>query len=399
MSHVNARRERNRLRQELARARRRIAALEDEVVERGRDALTGVLSIEPFRVHLDEEVRRARRHDRPSALALLEVERIDEVHRDHGFATGDTVLRALIGTLRAGTRAEDVLGRISDSRFALLLCDADGPAAVACMERLRRSLEQLEVGPLHGITTSAGVAPFGRTDEPVDLIERAGRALADARSAGGGRVVMAAPSDASGGDVVADLQRRDAVEALAVALLERDRYTGEHSESVVEMAGKIAVALGLSPAQVQEVRSAALLHDIGKVGIPDAILNKPGKLTPQERAVMAEHPVIGERILRSIGGFAGVAAIVRHEHESYDGSGYPDAIAGDEIPIGSRIILACDAYHAMTSDRPYRARMSNADAFRELRRCAGGQFDPNVTAALVAHFYHERSGRPLLRAV
>jgi putative nucleotidyltransferase with HDIG domain len=265
------------------------------------------------------------------------------------------------------------------------------------MERLRRSLERLEVGPLHGITTSAGVAPFGRTDEPVDLIERAGRALADARSAGGGRVVMAAPSDSSGGDVVADLQRRDAVEALAVALLERDRYTGEHSESVVEMAGKVAVALGLSPAQVQEVRSAALLHDIGKVGIPDAILNKPGKLTPEERAVMAEHPVIGERILRSIGGFSGVAAIVRHEHESYDGSGYPDAIAGDEIPIGSRIILACDAYHAMTSDRPYRARMSDADAFAELTRCAGSQFDPDVTAALVAQLYYERAiGDPAL---
>ena len=160
------------------------------------------------------------------------------------------------------------------------------------------------------------------------------------------------------------------------------------------MAGKVAKALGLSPAQVEEVRQAALLHDIGKVGIPDAILNKPGPLTPEERAVMAEHPVIGERILRSIGGFAGVAAIVRHEHESYDGRGYPDGIEGDQIPIGSRIILACDAYHAMTSDRPYRARMSDADAFTELTRCAGSQFDPDVTAALVAHLYYERAGRP-----
>ena len=212
----------------------------------------------------------------------------------------------------------------------------------------------------------SAIAPFGRTDGAIDLLERAGRALADAQAAGGGRVVTAAVSDPSGADVVAAIHRRDAVEALAVALLERDRYTGEHSESVVEMAAKVAIALGLSPTQVEEVRSAALLHDIGKVGVPDAILNKPGPLTPEERAVMAEHPVIGERILRSIGGFGGVAAIVRHEHESYDGRGYPDGIAGDEIPIGSRIILACDAYHAMTSDRPYRARMSDADAFAEL---------------------------------
>ena len=206
---------------------------------------------------------------------------------------------------------------------------------------------------------------------------------------------MIAAGDGEGLGVSAELHRRDAVEALAIALLERDRYTGEHSESVVDMAVAVARNLGLSPSQVEDIRAAALLHDIGKVGIPDAILNKPGPLTPDERSVMAEHPVIGERILRGIGGFAPVADIVRHEHESFDGSGYPDGLAGEQIPIGSRIILACDAYHAMTSDRPYRARMSHADAFRELRRCAGGQFDPRVTEALVARLYHQRSGRAL----
>ena len=248
------------------------------------------------------------------------------------------------------------------------------------------------MGPVKGISTSAGVALFGPDDgDPVALFETAGRALADAQAAGGGRAVIAT-GEGDGLGVSAELHRRDAVEALAIALLERDRYTGEHSESVVEMAVGVARGLGLSPAQVEDVRAAALLHDIGKVGIPDAILNKPGPLTPEERTVMAEHPVIGERILRGIGGFAPVADIVRHEHESYDGSGYPDGLSGDDIPIGSRIILACDAYHAMTSDRPYRARMSNADAFRELRRCAGSQFDPNVTAALVSRLYSRARG-------
>ena len=391
---MTARQERDRLKHDLERARKRIAELEAQLVQRGRDALTGVLSIEAFRAHLGEEVRRARRHDRPSALVLLEVDAIAQLHRDHGYDTGDKMLRALVAALRGGIRTEDVLGRVGDARFALLLCDADGDAAQLCMERLRGDLEQLEAGPLRGVAASVGIAPFGRSDEPIDLIERAGRALADAQAAGGGRVVTAAATDPSGADVVAAIHRRDAVEALAVALLERDRYTGEHSESVVEMAGKVAGALGLSAARVEEVRSAALLHDIGKVGIPDAILNKPGPLTPEEREVMAEHPVIGERILRSIGGFAQVAAIVRHEHERYDGRGYPDGIEGDQIPIGSRIILACDAYHAMTSDRPYRARMSDAEAFAELVHCAGSQFDPDVTAALVAHLYYERAGRP-----
>jgi diguanylate cyclase (GGDEF)-like protein/putative nucleotidyltransferase with HDIG domain len=388
---VSARKERDELARDLESARRRIAELELELIRRGRDALTGVMRIESFREHLDDEVQRAKRHDRPSALVLFEVDRMSDLHRDHGYAGGDAMLRALVEAVRAGTRAEDVLARMGDCRFALLLCDADAGAAAACMERLRCDFEALEAGRVTGTSTSVGVAPFGRSDKAVDIFERAGRALADAQAAGGGRVVTASPDDPSGAGVVAAIHRRDAVEALAIALLERDRYTGEHSESVVDMAAMVAAALGLSREEVEDVRAAALLHDIGKVGIPDAILNKPGPLTPEERTVMAEHPVIGERILRSIGGFSSVAAIVRHEHESFDGSGYPDGISGDRIPIGSRIILACDAYHAMTSDRPYRKRMSHADAFAELARCAGRQFDPDVTGALATYFYQRRS--------
>ena len=392
---MSARSERDRLTRELEQARRRIAELEEQIRRHGRDPLTGLRSIESFRARLGDEVRRARRHERPIALAMVEIDRMAEIHRAHGFVTGDALLRALVECVRAGIRAEDVLARAGNGRLVVLLCDADGPAATACMERLVAGVEQLEVAGLR-VSASIGVAPLGRADAPADLLERGARALLDAQSAGGGRIVTLSVSEPSGAAVVAAIHRRDAVEALAVALLERDRYTGEHSESVVDMAGNVARALGLSEAQVEDVRSAALLHDIGKVGIPDAILNKPGPLTDEERAVMAEHPVIGERILRSIGGFSQVAAIVRHEHERYDGKGYPDGISGDEIPIGSRIILACDAYHAMTSDRPYRARMSHADAFAELARCAGSQFDPDVTAALVAHLYHSRAGRPAL---
>jgi len=396
---MSARSERDRLTRELEGARKRIADLEAALLRRGRDTLTAVLRIEAFREQLVDELRRTKRRGLEGALVLLQVDRLEDVHRDHGFAAGDTMLSAVVEALRAGTRGEDVIGRTGADRFALLLREAGEAATSACVARLLGDLQALEVGAARGISVSAGVARFtAEDDDPVALFDIAGRALADAQAAGGGRAVVAS-EEGSGVGVSAALHRRDAVEALAIALLERDRYTGEHSESVVDMAFGVAQSLGLSPAQVEDVRAAALLHDIGKVGIPDAILNKPGPLTPDERTVMAEHPVIGERILRGIGGFAPVADIVRHEHESYDGSGYPDGLSGDEIPIGSRIILACDAYHAMTGDRPYRARMSHADAFRELRRCAGGQFDPNVTAALVAHFYHERSGRSMLRAV
>ncbi len=396
---MSARSECDRLAHELEAARKRIVDLETALLHRGRDTLTAVLRIEGFRAQLVEELLRTRRRGLQGALVVLQVDRLSDIHRDHGFGVGDAALGALVDTLRAGTRGEDVIGRTGDDRFALLLREAGEAATSACVARLLGDLQALEIGAIRGISVSAGVAPFGPADDdPVTLFETAGRALANAQAAGGGRAVIAT-GDGAGLGVTAELHRRDAVEALAIALLERDRYTGEHSESVVDMAVAVAQGLGLSPAQIEDIRAGAQLHDIGKVGIPDAILNKPGPLTPEERAVMAEHPVIGERILRGIGGFAPVADIVRHEHESYDGTGYPDGLVGSEIPIGSRIILACDAYHAMTSDRPYRARMSHADAFRELRRCAGRQFDPEVTAALVSRFYHERSGRALLRAV
>ncbi|HSD76675.1 MAG TPA: HD-GYP domain-containing protein, partial [Solirubrobacteraceae bacterium] len=177
------------------------------------------------------------------------------------------------------------------------------------------------------------------------------------------------------------------VEALASALLERDRYTGEHSESVVEMARTVASTVGLDELETERVAMAALLHDIGKVAIPDRVLLKPGKLDAAEWELMKEHPVIGERILRAIPGMGAVARIVRHEHEHFDGSGYPDGLRGEEIPIGSRIILACDTYSAMTTSRPYRDAMDHAEAVAELARYAGSQFDPKVTEALIGSLY------------
>ena len=279
---MSARSERERLARELEAAQKRIADLETALVRRGRDTLTAVLRIEAFREQVVEELQRTRRRGLQGALVLLQVDRLADVHRDHGFAAGDAMLGALVGALRAGTRAEDVIGRTGADRFALLLREAGEAATSACVARLLGDLQALEVGPIRGISVSAGVALFSAEhDDPVALFDSAGRALADVQAAGGGRAVIAS-DDGDGLGVSAELHRRDAVEALAIALLERDRYTGEHSESVVDMAVGVARGLGLSPTQVEDVRAAALLHDIGKVGIPDAILNKPGPLTPDE---------------------------------------------------------------------------------------------------------------------
>ncbi len=178
-------------------------------------------------------------------------------------------------------------------------------------------------------------------------------------------------------------QYRASLVALGTALEARDGYTGGHGEETVTLAHQVAEGLGLSDTMIAEVEAVALLHDVGKIGMPDSILRKPGPLTDAEMAIVREHPLIGERILRQVPGLDRVATGVRHEHERWDGAGYPDGRRGEDIPLTSRITLVCDAYHAMTSDRPYRAAMSHADAAVELRRCSGTQFDPAVVNALL----------------
>ena len=174
------------------------------------------------------------------------------------------------------------------------------------------------------------------------------------------------------------------VRSLALALAARDGYSGEHSDAVEALAVAVAGRLGLDPRQVADVQSAALLHGIGKLGVPDRVLHKPGRLDEAEWALMHQHPAAGERILRPLPGFESVATAVRHAHESWDGRGYPDGLAGEAIPLASRIVLACDAWHALVSDRPYRGALPIAEARVELERCAGTQFDPRVVAALLA---------------
>jgi hypothetical protein len=178
--------------------------------------------------------------------------------------------------------------------------------------------------------------------------------------------------------------RSTAARALIAAVEARDAYTGQHSEAMVENAGAMARWLGLSEAEVADVENVALLHDIGKIAIPDAILSKPGRLTEEEWEVMRTHSVASARLMAAVPGLEHIAPAVRAEHERWDGGGYPDGLAGEDIPVASRITLVCDAYHAMTSDRPYRKAMPDADARAELQAGAGTQFCPVCVPALFA---------------
>lgn len=175
-----------------------------------------------------------------------------------------------------------------------------------------------------------------------------------------------------------------ALAALFAGLDARDSYTGRHSEAVVELAAQVTRELGMPQSFVAEVKQVALLHDVGKIGIPDAILGKPGPLDEAEWELMHEHPIIGAGIVASIEPLAHLAPAVRAEHERCDGKGYPDGLSGEQIPLASRITLACDAHHAMLSSRPYRAAMQPAAAVAELRDNAGTQFDLEVVDALLS---------------
>ena len=174
------------------------------------------------------------------------------------------------------------------------------------------------------------------------------------------------------------------VRTLLAALQARDFYTSSHSRQVVGLALAVARRLGLDPQATRDVEQVALLHDIGKVGIPDAILQKQGPLDADEWRLMRQHPIVGEHIIAGTPGLSALAPSIRAEHERWDGGGYPDGLAGEQIPLASRITLACDALNAMTNDRPYRAAMTLERAECELESCAGTQFDPQIIEALLA---------------
>jgi diguanylate cyclase (GGDEF)-like protein len=375
---------------ELANVRARNAELEASLSRTtARDSLApDLLSMRAFRSQLELDIQRAQRYSRPMAMAVLDVDRFRYINLKHGMAAGDLVLGAVGRAIAEGTRAHDHGCRVAGDEFAILFSETTVGDAVGAIGRILVDLEAVEIGGVDGVAVSAGVTALAPNESAEVLLGRAREAMERARAEGGGRIMVQAPGEAleSLEEEVGD----GAVAALASALTERDRYTGDHSESVVDLTARVGEALALDGQEIRRIRIAALLHDIGKVGVPDAILNKPGPLDHEEWEIMRQHPVIGERILRAIPGMGAIARIVRHEHERWDGGGYPDGISGNEIPVGARIILACDAYHAMTSDRPYRQAMPHTDAMKELSENAGSQFDPAVIEALVGYLYGRR---------
>jgi putative nucleotidyltransferase with HDIG domain len=266
----------------------------------------------------------------------------------------------------ANGRAEDSIGQ----RVGISTATSPGAGAHGAAVELRWG------GEVQGaLSVSRETVPRQYSPNELEVLGSLGTAAAAA-------IAHAHARPQWGGDV------RAPIRGLSTTLAELDSYTADHSRFVVEIACEVADAFGFSSAGLAEVGVAALLHDIGKIRVPDSILLKPGELTEDERAVIAQHPVFGAEVLTRVSGLEVVAMLVRYHHERWDGAGYPDGLAGTRIPRASRIIAACDAYSAMTSDRPYRDAMTHERALAELWDGAGWQFDPEVVAELAAVLGH-----------
>jgi diguanylate cyclase (GGDEF)-like protein len=361
------------------------------------DPLTGLGNHRHFHERLQRALLDAQDSASVLSLCLIDIDDFKGVNDRFGHPAGDRVLRQVAGRLRQGGEGF----RLGGDEFAVLLPDSDSAEAASAAASI---VERLAGAELEGIsiTVSAGVATYPSQGVGRDeLIRLADSALYWAKEHGKNQVRVYRP------DVVelADLRRLAAgpdraaryraAASLAKAVDARDVYTGSHSERVAELAGRVAVRLGVERETVELTRLAGSLHDLGKLAVPEELLRKPGPLTDPERLVLERHPQIGFRMLESLG-VDPVADWVLHHHERWDGTGYPDGIGGEEIPLGARIIFVADAYDAMTSDRVYSERVSDAEAIAELERCAGSQFDPAVVSAFAEEVGHAPVRTPAL---
>jgi len=347
-----------------------------------RDPLTGLYNRAFLFEALDKEVARTARYGGDASLIVFDVDDFRSINADHGHAVGDQVLRD-IGTIAQGViRPTDSFARIGGEEFALLLPETGQLDALLIAERLRTAISRRTIIDDRRVTVTGGVAscPHDATERN-DLHRRADAALHWAKR--NGRNMCAVASEVA--DSASDPSERDGLLAHLYALVagidDQHLHTRDHSENVAAYAVALGQALGLERERVVRLRRAALLHDVGKVAIPRAILEKPSKLTDAEFEHIKLHAPIGAAILAHAA-LREEAAWVRHHHERLDGRGYPDGVAGDDIPLEARIIFVADSFEAMTSDRPYRAGMPVEDAIAELRRCKGGQFEPEIVETL-----------------
>lgn len=370
------------------------------------DVLTGLPNHGAMVATLDHELERAHRYNRPFCLLFIDVDHFKAVNDAYGHSVGDEALREFTTVLRTALRGSDVVGRWGGEEFMAILPETDLDAASEVAERMRGKAagHALALASGHMLTCSVGIACFPEDgSDRSSVIEMADRAMYAAKRLGRNQVrlardpvVAALALEASMPGVPEQSTLIGTVGALASLVQARDHAAGHHLDEVAHLTAELGRRLGLSEADRYNLTLAASLHDIGKVGVPDAVLQKPGRLTPEEWDLMRTHPAVGANLVGNVPGLRDLAAVIRGHHERWDGGGYPDGLAGDEIPLAARIISVADAYMTIVTERPYQKARNLEEARDEIRRCSGSQFDPVVAAALDELL---EENRPRLHAV
>lgn len=366
-------------------AQKRITRQTGELLESARrDALTGLQNHGSLVGALAVAIESARADGSTIAIALIDLDNFKAVNDMYGHSAGDAVLRQLARHVEASLPDDAVCGRYGPDEFLVIARSVEVDALEAMVRSIRGRLadQDLDVEATERIPTtiSAGLAAYpAHAPSVTELLSTVAVVLAEAKASGGDA------TRAAGGaaELSAEARSFDVLQGLVIAVDTKDRYTKRHSEDVARYGVFIATQLGLDPELVAGIRTAGLLHDVGKIGIPDAVLRKPGRLTDDEAEIVKQHVALGDSIVRNVENIDLVRAGIRHHHERWDGRGYLHALAGEDIPLVARILAVADAFSAMTTTRPYRKALSVGEALRRLGDAAGTQLDERIAAAFI----------------
>jgi diguanylate cyclase (GGDEF)-like protein/putative nucleotidyltransferase with HDIG domain len=374
--------------------RNRSLSLLNDILEKQviTDPLTGLPNHRELLLQLNRALEHARSAASTCTIIFMDIDYFKAVNDNYGHLVGDAVLCEFSELVAAEMRAEDYLGRWGGEEFVAVFPSMEPAEAFQMAERIRVVVEQHSFADEERVrlTCSLGIATYPYEASCChDLLMNADRAMYTAKRLGRNQLrgaseplVLAMGMLGEESEVGQEAEMLAVVESFLTALEARDRLTGEHSRRVATLSLKLALALGLPWADACIIGMGGLLHDLGKVAMPDAILFKHGKLSAAEVEYIARHPLIGEEILAPLPSLRAVAKIVRTHHEWVNGSGYPDGLRGDDIPLGARIVAVADAYDAIISHRVYREGRAPSEATKELSKGSGRQFDPRVVEAL-----------------
>jgi diguanylate cyclase (GGDEF)-like protein/putative nucleotidyltransferase with HDIG domain len=350
------------------------------------DELTGLFNRRYFEERLKEEVSRHSRYGDVFSIFMLDLDNFKVYNDTYGHPAGDTLLSQTGKFIKSSLRNVDQSFRYGGDEFMVILPRTVKDDAYVVAERVRKQIAEDTAKKAIAITCSIGLASYPADGAVAsELVDAADNALYYAKRAGGNQIfssrIPARPLD--NGGICAKRNGLNAVYALVSAVEVRDSYTHGHSRRVGTYAVALAEAIGLSPDEVSKVSTAALLHDIGKIGIPDKVLSKKGELNREDWKAIKAHPMLGANIISNIPELASYVNSILYHHERWDGTGYPEGLKGQEIPLEARILAMADAFEAMTSARPYRPALSLDEVIKELWQSAGIQFDPKLVEVFI----------------